>query len=70
MKKVGPGQGGVNVASLSQERYEFAVKLCQLAYTVPGGHENPLVDLSERMLRCSRKTPTRVHLPTAVGHKC
>ncbi len=44
------------MASLSQELYEFAVELRQLAYTVPGGQENPLIDLSERMLRCARNT--------------
>ena len=48
--------GGVNVASLSQALYEFAVELRQLAYTMPGGQENPLIDLSERMLRCARHT--------------
>ena len=72
MKKAGPGQGGVNVTSLSQELYEFAIELRQLAYTLPGGQENPLIDLSERMLRCARNTPTRVApaADTAVAHKC
>ena len=41
--------------SLSQDLYEFAVELRQLAYTMPGGHEDPLVDLSERMVRCARR---------------
>ena len=40
--------------SLSQDLYEFAVELRQLAYTMPGGHEDPLVHLSERMIRCAR----------------
>ncbi len=39
------------VASLSQHLYEFAVELRRLAYTMPGGHEDPLVHLSERMVR-------------------
>jgi hypothetical protein len=43
------------VASLSQDLYEFAVELRQLAYTMPGGHEDPLIHLSERMLRCARE---------------
>jgi hypothetical protein len=41
--------------SLSQDLYEFAVELRQLAYTMPGGHEDPLVHLSERMIRCARR---------------
>jgi hypothetical protein len=42
-------------ASLSKDLYEFAVELRQLAYTMPGGHEDPLVDLSERMIRSARR---------------
>ena len=45
----------MNVASLTHSLYEFAVELRQLAYTMPGGHENPLVHLSERMVRCARE---------------
>jgi hypothetical protein len=45
----------MNVASLRQDLYEFAIELRQLAYTMPGGHEDPLVHLSERMLRCARE---------------
>lgn len=37
--------------SLSQSLYEFAIELRRLAYTMPGGYENPLIHLSERMLR-------------------
>ena len=43
------------MSSLSQELSEFAVELRQLAYTMPGGQENPLIQLSERMLRCARE---------------
>jgi hypothetical protein len=42
-------------ASLSKDLYEFAVELRQLAYTMPGGHEDPLVHLSERMIRSARR---------------
>ena len=42
-------------ASLNQDLYEFAVELRQLAYTMPAGHEDPLIHLSERMLRCARE---------------
>jgi hypothetical protein len=41
----------MNAASLRQDLYEFAVELRQLAYTMPGGHEDKLVRLSERMVR-------------------
>jgi hypothetical protein len=43
----------MNVAALNQSLYEFAIELRQLAYTMPGGHEDPLVHLSERMVRCA-----------------
>jgi hypothetical protein len=42
-------------ASLSQDPYEFAIELRRSAYTMPAGYENPLVHLSERMLRCARE---------------
>ncbi len=45
----------MTVASLSENLYEFAVELRQLAYTLPGGHEDPLVHLSERMVHCARE---------------
>jgi hypothetical protein len=44
----------MNVASLSQDLYGFAIELRKLAYTMPGGHEDPLVRLSERMARCAQ----------------
>jgi hypothetical protein len=33
---------------MSQDLYKFAVELRQLAYTMPGGHEDPLIGLSEQ----------------------
>ena len=39
----------MTVASLSQDLYRFAIELRQLAYTMPGGQEDPLILLSERM---------------------
>lgn len=45
----------MNIASLKQNLYEFAVELRQLAYTMPGGHEDPLVHLSERMIDCAKQ---------------
>lgn len=41
----------MTVASLSQDLYKFAIELRRLAYTMPGGHEDPLVRLSEQMVR-------------------
>ncbi len=41
----------MTVASLSQDLYGFAIELRQLAYTMPGGKEDALVRLSERMVR-------------------
>jgi hypothetical protein len=40
----------MNVASLSRDLYGFAIELRQLAYTMPGGYQDPLVRLSERMI--------------------
>lgn len=40
----------MSVASLSHELHGFAIELRQLAYTMPGGHEDPLIRLSERMV--------------------
>ena len=45
----------MNVASLSRDLYGFAIELRQLAYTMPGGHEDPLIQLSERMVRCAEE---------------
>jgi hypothetical protein len=45
----------MTVASLSQHLYDFAVELRRLAYTLTSGHENPLIHLSERMVRCARE---------------
>lgn len=41
----------MSVASLSEELYGFAIELRRLAYTMPGGQEDPLIRLSERMAR-------------------
>jgi hypothetical protein len=51
----------MSVAPLNQDLYEFAVELRQLAYTMPGGHEDPLVHLSERMVRCAGKLAAEQH---------
>jgi hypothetical protein len=48
----------MNITSVSQDVYGFAVELRQLAYTMPGGHEDPLIRLSERMVRYARRQAT------------
>jgi len=45
----------MSVASLSQDLYGFAIELRKLAYTMPGGQEDPLIRLSERMVRHARE---------------
>jgi nucleotide-binding universal stress UspA family protein len=42
-------------ASLSRDLHGFATEQRQLAYTMPGGHEDPLVHLSERRFVIPRK---------------
>jgi hypothetical protein len=49
----------MNVASPSQDLYGFAIELRQLAYTMPGGHEDPLIRLSERMVQHAQEEVTR-----------
>jgi hypothetical protein len=48
----------MNDASLSRDLYGFATELRQLAYTMPGGHEDPLIRLSERMIQHAQEEAT------------
>jgi len=45
----------MTVAPLSQALYRFAIELRQLAYTMPGGQEDPLIRLSERMVHHAKQ---------------
>jgi hypothetical protein len=45
---------------MSQDLYEFAVELRKLAYTMPGGQEDPLIRLSERMARYAQEHAAEV----------
>ena len=45
----------MSAASLSQDLHSFAIELRKLAYTMPGGAEDPLIRLSERMDRRARQ---------------
>ena len=49
----------MNVASLSRDLYGFAIELRQLAYTIPGGHEDPLLRPSERMIHHAQEEATK-----------
>ena len=49
----------MNDASLRRDLYGFATELRQLAYTMSGGHEDPLVRLSERMIRHVQEEETK-----------
>lgn len=40
-----------------QDLQGFAVELRQLAYTMPAGHEDRLIHLSERMVARSQQSP-------------
>jgi hypothetical protein len=58
----------MTVESLSQDLYGFAVELRKLAYTMPGGHEDPLIALSERMARHAKQQSERVSPPRRLAH--
>ena len=59
----------MNVASLSQDLYRFAVELRRLAYTMPGGCEDPLLRLSERMARHAvQQSPEGESQPTRMAN--
>jgi hypothetical protein len=55
----------MTVASLSEDLYEFAIELRKLAYTMPGGHEDSLVRLSERMASHARQHASEEESPPA-----
>ena len=55
----------MNGASLSQDLHGFAIELRKLAYTMPGGHEDQLVRLSERMARCAQTQAAEGKSPPA-----
>ncbi len=42
-------------SAIRREMQEFAVELRRLAYTMPAGHEDRLIHLSERMVRHARQ---------------
>jgi hypothetical protein len=44
-------------SSFNRDLQGFAVELRQLAYTMPAGHEDRLIQLSERMVARSYQSP-------------
>lgn len=59
------------VTSASEDLYGFAIELRRLAYTMPGGQEDRLVRLSERMAQaanCHRRGAASDVLAPAVDH--
>ena len=44
-------------SSFRQDLQGFAIELRKLAYTMPAGHEDRLIHLSERMAAYSRQSP-------------
>lgn len=57
----------MSVASLSHDLYGFAIELRQLAYTMPGGQEDPLIRLSERMARHAQNQAAEVAPAPVLG---
>ena len=53
------GIGLMAEASLTGDVYGFAIELRKLAYTMPSGHEDPLIRLSERMVRYAQQQVQR-----------
>ena len=58
--------GGSRFMSLSpDDLYGFAIELRKLAYAMPGGHEDPLIGLSERMARYAQHQASTAQFPPA-----
>ena len=49
----------------SDDLYGFAIELRKLAYAMPGGPEDPLIRLSERMTRYAQHHASTAQLPPA-----
>lgn len=43
-------------SAFRHELHDFAIELRRLAYTMPAGHEDRLIHLSDRMVRRSRQS--------------
>jgi len=54
------GERLMNDESFRQELQGYALELRQLAYTMPAGHEDRLIYLSERMAETAHRHPVEV----------
>lgn len=59
------GSGPMNESLIRQDLSGFAVELRKLAYTMPAGHEDRLIHLSERMAQWARQATMRRSSDTA-----
>ena len=55
----------MNASLIRQDLSGFAVELRKLAYTMPAGHEDRLIHLSERMAQRARQATMRRSSDTA-----
>lgn len=59
------GSHQMNERAFGQDLHGFAIELRKLAYTMPAGHEDRLIHLSERMVQRARQTTVRPSSDTA-----
>ncbi len=52
-------------SSPSQDLYEYSLELRKLAYNMPGGCEDPLIRLSERMAHTASQNGREAESPAA-----
>ena len=45
----------MNDVAFRQDLHGFAIELRKLAYTMPAGHEDRLIHLSDQMAKCARQ---------------
>lgn len=55
----------MNERAFRQDLHGFAIELRKLAYTMPAGHEDRLIHLSERMVQRARQATVRPSSDTA-----
>jgi hypothetical protein len=52
-------------SALRSDFLDFATELRKLAYTMPAGHEDRLIHLSERMIQCALRASGQRSVGTA-----
>lgn len=53
------GSDPMSESAFRQDLHGFAIELRKLAYTMPAGHEDRLIHLSERMVQRARQSGVR-----------